>query len=144
MSTERKTEVLILLAHPRLHESKVNRLMADAVRDLPNVRLNDLYKEYPDFKIDIKREQALLVKADVIVFQFPLYWYSSPSILKEWQDVVLEWGFAFGKDGDKLKNKDLVVALSTGGPEEAYQEGGQNNFGIADFLETLSTDCGFL
>jgi glutathione-regulated potassium-efflux system ancillary protein KefG len=129
-----QSKVLIILAHPQLEKSKANRLMVEAVRHLPNVTVHDLYREYPDFKVDVKREQALLTKADVVVLQFPFYWYSAPSLMKEWKDVVLTWGFAFGEGGDKLKNKKLFVAISTGGPEEAYQPGADNKHTVEEFL----------
>ena len=64
---------------------------------MEGVRLHDLYEAYPDFLIDVEAEQALLLEHDVIVFQHPVYWYSSPAILKEWQDLVLEHGFAYGR-----------------------------------------------
>ena len=72
--------------------------------------------------IDIEREQQLLSEHDVIIFQFPLFWYSTPSILKEWQDLVLEHGWAFGSKGNALKNKLFFCAITAGGPQMAYQE----------------------
>lgn len=129
-----KPRVLILLAHPQLENSKANRVMIEAVRDLPHVTVHDLYREYPDFKIDVKKEQALLVQFDAIVLQFPFYWYSAPSLMKEWKDVVLTWGFAFGEGGDKLKNKKFLVALTTGSPETSYQPGAGNEHSILELL----------
>ena len=131
-----KSSVLIILAHPHLEKSKANRAMVEAVRDLPQVTVHDLYREYRDFKIDVKREQALLLKADVIVLQFPFYWYSAPALMKEWKDVVLTWGFAFGDHADKfkLKNKNVLVSLTTGGPEKAYQSGADNSHSVIEFL----------
>jgi hypothetical protein len=66
------------------------------------VDISDLYEEYPDFYINVKREQQLLIEHDIIVFQHPFYWYSSPAILKQWEDLVLEFGFAYGPGGTKL------------------------------------------
>jgi glutathione-regulated potassium-efflux system ancillary protein KefG len=140
-----KPSVLIILAHPQLENSKANRAMVDAVRDLPQVTIHDLYREYPDFKIDVKKEQALLTKADVIVLQFPFYWYSAPALMKEWKDVVLTWGFAFGDHADKfkLKNKNVLVALTTGGPEEAYQPGADNSHSVVEFLRPYQQTATF-
>ena len=99
----RVRRVLLLLAHPSLDRSEVNRPMADAVAGIDGITLVDLYAEYPDFQIDIDREQQRLLEHDVIVFQHPLYWYSTPAILKEWQDLVLEHGFAYGSGGTALQ-----------------------------------------
>jgi glutathione-regulated potassium-efflux system ancillary protein KefG len=127
--------ILVLLAHPLHRRSRVNAALRDAVRDLPGVTLHDLYEAYPDFLIDVEHEQALLLEHDVIVFQHPLYWYSCPAILKEWLDLVLEHGFAYGRAGTALAGKTLLSAVTAGGGEAAYAPEGMNRHSIADFLK---------
>lgn len=126
--------VLVLFAHPVLERSRVNRRLVDAIRDIEHVRVHDLYEEYPTLAIDVKREQALLVEHDVIVFQHPFFWYSAPAIMKEWQDLVLEHGWAYGEGGTKLKGKITLNAITTGGPESAYKRGGYNRFTIRELI----------
>ncbi|MEQ1852663.1 MAG: NAD(P)H-dependent oxidoreductase, partial [Chthoniobacteraceae bacterium] len=111
--------VLILFAHPALEKSRVHRRLAAAVRDLPGVTFRDLYECYPDLHIDAEAEQALLSGHDAIIFQHPFYWYSSPAIVKEWQDVVLQYGFAYGEGGTALRGQTMITVLSTGGPEDS-------------------------
>ena len=129
--------VLILFAHPALRRSRVNRRLIEAVRGLDGVVVNDLYEEYPEFDIDVGREQRLLEQHDVVVFQHPFYWYSSPSILKEWQDLVLEHGWAYGRDGRALEGKLLLSAITTGGGEEAYRREGSNRFTVRELLAPI-------
>jgi glutathione-regulated potassium-efflux system ancillary protein KefG len=129
--------VLILFAHPALQKSRVNRRLIAAVRSMENVTINDLYEEYPDFFVNIKREQELLLSHDIIIFQHPLYWYSCPALLKEWQDLVLQYGFAYGAHGTKLKGKWVLTAITTGGPLSAYQRDGYNHFTIRELLRPL-------
>ncbi len=138
-STSRKPtrRILVLLAHPSLDRSEVNRPMAEAIEQLDGVTLIDLYAEYPDFQIDIDREQAQLLAHDVVVFQHPLYWYSTPAILKEWQDLVLEHGFAYGTEGTALHGKIFFNALTAGGLEAAYCAEGYNHFTIRELLHPL-------
>jgi glutathione-regulated potassium-efflux system ancillary protein KefG len=126
--------VLILFAHPALQKSRVNRRLIAAVRNVENVTINDLYEEYPDFFVNIKREQELLLSHDIIIFQHPLYWYSCPALLKEWQDLVLQYGFAYGAHGTKLSGKWVLTAITTGGPLSAYQRDGHNYFTIRELL----------
>lgn len=126
--------ILILFAHPVLERSRVNRRLLAAVRDLAGVTVHDLYEAYPTLYIDAKREQRLLVDHDVIVFQHPFYWYSTPAILKEWQDLVLEHGWAYGHGGTQLRGKITLNAITTGGPEGAYRRGGYNRFTIRELL----------
>lgn len=137
--------ILILFAHPSQHRSEVNRPMLEASRSLDSVNVVDLYAEYPDYCIDIEREQQRLREHDIVVFMFPLYWYSTPAILKEWQDLVLEYGFAYGHDGNELRGKRLLCAITAGGIENAYQTQGYNHYTIRELLrpiEQTATLCG--
>ena len=126
--------LLLLFAHPALQKSRANRALLAAARGVENVTVNDLYELYPDFHIDVPREQTLLREHDVVVFQHPFYWYSAPALLKEWQDLVLELGFAYGPGGDRLHGKTLASALTTGGPVESYAEAGYNRHPIQALL----------
>ncbi len=129
--------VLVLFAHPAYHRSRANRALADAVRELDGVTFHDLYESYPDFLIDVRREQYLLEAHDAIVVQHPLYWYSTPSILKEWQDLVLEHGWAYGPGGDRLRGKIWMHALTSGGREQSYRTDGENQFTVEEMLTPL-------
>ena len=139
--------ILVLLAHPSLDRSEVNRPLAEASAKLSQVTVVDLYAEYPDLGIDIDREQERLRSHDVVVFMHPLYWYSTPAILKEWQDLVLEYGFAYGSGGTALHGKLFVNALTAGGPQTAYCEDGYNHFTIRQLLhpmEQTANLCGMV
>src|SRR5690606_23594342 len=96
-SARRMARVLVLFAHPALEKSRVGRRLLDAIQSVPSVQIHDLYEEYPEFDIDVEREQELLRSHDVIVLMHPLYWYSTPALLKQWFDLVLEHGFAYGE-----------------------------------------------
>lgn len=130
-------KVLILFAHPSEHRSEVNRPLFRASQNIEGVTTVDLYREYPDYRINIDREQKRLREHDIIVFMFPLYWYSTPALLKEWQDLVLEYGFAYGHEGTALHGKKFMCALTAGGAESAYREQGYNHFPIRDLLRPL-------
>lgn len=125
---------LVILAHPNLETSRVNKTWKAALEQHENVTVHDLYATYPDFQIDVERERQLLLSHDRIVFQFPFYWYSSPAILKEWQDLVLSYGWAYGQSGTQLHGKEFLLAVSTGGPAEAYQPEGYNRFNMEELL----------
>lgn len=127
-------KILIILAHPAIHKSKINKALLDAVSGLEGVTLHDLYENYPDFFINIKKEQSLLGEHDIIVWQHPLYWYSCPALLKEWFDLVLEHDFAYGKNGTALHGKKTMTVTSTGGSSQVYSESGLNHNTIHQFL----------
>lgn len=123
----------------------MNLPLFNTAQGVEGVTAVDLYAEYPDFSIDIDREQARLVAHDVIIFQHPLYWYSAPAILKEWQDLVLEHGFAYGLHGKALQGKVFLNALTTGARPEAYSAQGMNHAELRSLLgpfEKTADLCG--
>lgn len=128
------SKVLVLFAHPMLDKSRAQKALLQATKDLEGVYVHDLYEVYPNFDIDADHEQKLLMQHDILVMQHPFYWYSVPPILKQWIDLVLEHGWAYGRQGNALKGKYWMHALSTGGPKAAYSEGGFNKYTIGQFL----------
>ncbi len=129
--------VLVLFAHPALHRSRVHRAMLRAAREVQGITTHDLYQTYPDFDIDVSHEQGLLLTHDVVVCQHPFYWYSTPPLIKQWEDLVLEHGWAYGRDGKALHGKTWMHAISAGGREEAYRADGHNRFTVSQLLAPL-------
>ena len=129
--------ILVLFAHPALEKSRVNRALAEAVRGLSGVTFHDLYEAYPDFDVDVRREQSLLLDHDLLVTQHPFYWYSTPALVKQWQDLVLEHGWAYGTGGTQLRGRVWLSAITTGGREAAYQPDGLNHFTIRELLRPI-------
>jgi NAD(P)H dehydrogenase (quinone) len=68
---------------------------------------------------DIAREHKLLSEADLIIFQFPLWWYSMPGLLKGYIDRVFSMGWAYG-GGQALAGKRILVSITTGAPDFAW------------------------
>ncbi|MEN8202598.1 MAG: NAD(P)H-dependent oxidoreductase [Bacteroidota bacterium] len=129
-----KKKIAILFFHPLAHRSRVNRVLIDSVKDLEGVTIRNMYDLYPDFHLDVKAEQEILLENDLFIWQHPFYWYSSPSLLKEWIDLVLEHGVAYGKSGRMLLGKQVVTAITTGGRREAYIPDGNHRFSIRQLL----------
>lgn len=118
-------KVLVIQAHDDMKISRVNKRFAQEIQDCENVEIRDLKALYPDYKIDVEAEQEAIRKADKIVFQFPMFWFNAPSILKEWMDKVYSLGFAFdvtseGYERRELDGKEFMLAVSMGGHEAAY------------------------
>ena len=130
-------KLIVYYAHPGHQHSHVNRYMAGAAAAVAGITFVDLYRDYPRFDINVDAEQQRLLDHDVMLFEFPLFWYSTPSIIKEWQDLVLEHGFAYGADGDKLAGKRMMLVVTAAGPEDAYSAGGYQHYPLRDFLRPL-------
>jgi len=98
------------------------------------------YKKHKLAK-DITAEIEKLARADHIIFQFPLWWFSAPAILKGWLDRVLVKGFAYdtGKtfDDGLLKGKTASCIVTTQSPEAAYQVNGIHGATMDAFLHSI-------
>ncbi len=131
-------EVLVLVAHPALEQSRVSRHLLRAVRHIDpgstRIAVRDLYARYPDYLIDVQAEQALLGAARLVVWQHPIHWYGMPPLMKLWQDEVLGFGWAYGPGGTALQGKHLWLVASTGSPQEAYHPSGHNRYFFDAFL----------
>ncbi|OLL15360.1 NAD(P)H-dependent oxidoreductase [Actinomyces oris] len=126
-------KTLVLVFHPDMSASRANRLLAAKAETLGNdVTVRYMYDLYPDQKVDVAAEQAALEAADRVVLQFPMYWYSTPALLKQWQDDVLLYGWAYGSTG-----KELLVAVSTGGPGDAYSHESSYGYTLTELLRPL-------
>jgi len=141
--------VLVLVAHPDLRRSRVNRRLKQrgqaAARSAPGIEVRDLYALYPDFTIDVRAEQAAAAAADLIVWVHPIQWYAMPALMKLWVDEVLSLGWAYGPGGRALAGKDLWLVTSTGGRQEAYHPSGYNRHFFDAFLppyEQTAALCG--
>ncbi len=82
------------------------------------------------FADDIEQEIQKIEWCDLMIWQFPLWWFGLPGILKGWVDRILAMGRTYG--GDRLyangvfKGKRAMLSLTTGGPAQAYVKGGFN------------------
>ncbi len=131
-------KTLIIIAHPNYGNSLANKTIIDKVtKDNPNAEVRNIADLYPDYQIDVEAEQKALLEADIIVFQYPFYWYNMPAILKLWFDAVFEYQFAYGSQGDKLKDKYFIPSFTVSGQEESYSASGYNRFGISEFTKNI-------
>ena len=130
------SSILMVVAHPNIESSIGNKTIVEHFKSLhPEAEIDELYKLYPDFKIDVKKEQEKLLKADFIILQFPYFWYNAPALLRKWFEDVLEHGFAYGSKGKALQGKKLIISFTTGSPVETYKEGGMQNFTLEDLTK---------
>ncbi len=129
--------VLVVYAHPAHERARVNPVLMASAQGVAGVDVHDLYEAYPDFLIDVEAEQERLLSHAAVVLQFPMFWYSTPALLKEWLDLVFLHGFAYGEGGTRLVGKTMLVATTTGGGAAAYGPRGGNRFTIEELLRPL-------
>ncbi|ATO32328.1 Glutathione-regulated potassium-efflux system ancillary protein KefF [Dickeya dianthicola] len=140
-------EVLIVSGHPNMdEESFSNRIILECLTHLlPEANTLRLDRAHHHYEFDIGLEQERLKKADIIVFQFPMFWYGLPALMKKYIDDVFAHGFAYGSTGTYLKDKTLLVSFTTGGAEADYRYDGEQRYPVEDFLpflKNLAWYCG--
>lgn len=146
-------KIYLLAAHPNWRASRVNQRLLAAARALPSsadgpqIDIQDLYANYPDYAIDVAAEQARMEAADLLVLVHPIQWYSMPALQKLWMDEVLTYGWAFGAvsaeteeaaptgaPGTTLRGKALWLVVTTGGQEDSYHPESYNRYPFDAFL----------
>jgi len=140
---------LVIVTHPNIHTSIINKRWLAALRLHPDLAtVNELYARYPNQNIDVRVEQALLLAHDNIILQFPLYWFSTPPLLKKWLDEVLLQGFAYGSQQSerRLAGKRIGLAISAGIKEIDFHPGGRYAHTLDEFVvplhSTIEHRCG--
>jgi glutathione-regulated potassium-efflux system ancillary protein KefF len=133
----------LVFAHPYPDRSRANRRLLEAVSDLPGLEVRSLYDSYPMFDIDVRGEQAALTRAEVVVWQHPIHWYSVPSLLKHWFDKVLLKGWAYGEGGTALRGKRCLWVATTGGDDRAYQPSGMHARPFEEYLPVVEQTARF-
>lgn len=131
--------VLIISGHPNLNESIGNAtVLGEVAKALPEAEIRFLDALYPDYQINVAQEQEALLKADVVVWQFPFSWYSVPGLMKLWIDLVLVHGFAHGSSA-KLGGKKLIISFTAGAPESLYSPEGFFGHDIQQYMTQFET-----
>lgn len=142
------SKILVIAGHPDYKHSLANRTILDEFHRLvPEAEIVYLDAEYPDYNIDVEKEQKRLVEADTVVFEFPFWWYSAPSLMRRYFELVLSHGFAYGSTGTALHGKKLIISYTAGAPEAAYTPEGYQHYVMDAFIpqfRALSNLCGFV
>lgn len=137
---------VVIYGHPYYETSVCNKTILDEfAKEVPQATIVNLAKDYPDYKIDVEKEQGRLRKADVIVFQFPFWWYGSPSIMHRYVEEVFTHGFAYGSTGTALHGKKIIFSFTAGGTKDAYTKEGYQHYEMVDFMpqfNAMSNLCG--
>lgn len=134
------SNVLMIVAHPYWPQSFANKAIVDEFRSLrPDAEVRNLFELYPDnSNIDVAAEQQALERADIVILQFPIMWYSCPSNLHRWMEEVLTYGFAYGPGGEHLKGKTLLLSFTSAGTPDKYSAYGAQGCTIDQLMTPFS------
>lgn len=141
---DKSRNILILFAHTYWENSKINKTLLNEAAKIKGVKIHNLTETYPDSKIDAQKEVELLKWADKIIMQFPLFWYSTPSLLKEWEDEVLVKIDAMDMQtkSKTLSGKTFQIITTAGGKAQSYD--GRHGATIKQLLLPIYHTFGYL
>lgn len=129
---ELRMKITVFIFHPNISQSRVNHKLLESLNG--EIEIRYMYELYPDGNINVAKEQEVLEKTDRIILQFPMYWYSSPALLKEWEDKVLTYGWAYGSSGNALQGKELVLSVTPGASISQYSHEGSFKYKVTELL----------
>lgn len=93
------------------------------------------------FSPDIEKEIEKLKSSEIIILHFPLWWGSTPAVLKGWIDRIFAMGVAWDSraryDTGLLKGKSILCVITTGDPESFYTPQGQHHASVEQHLYSL-------
>lgn len=122
----------------------VNKEWVESIkRELPEVDLHLLHTARKQKEFDIKAEQKLIDSHDTIVFQFPVYWFSCPALLKQWMDEVLTPDWAYMANY-AFEGKRVAFAASAGSSAADYSANGSVGMELEDVLRSMRLSVGYL
>lgn len=123
-------QVVVLLTHPNIKESRANKALMDAISDMGEVAIYNLYEMRMEDAFNAEIWSTIISHASALVFQFPFYWMSAPSLLKRWLDEV----FTYLAKTPAVAGKTLMVVTTAGSEHDAYRSGGRNRFTVDELL----------
>ncbi len=130
-------KILVISAHPHMERSLMNKtILEELQKSSLDLAVHDIAEGC--CHVDVAAEQAALKEAETIVFQFPVYWFNAPALLKHWYEEVFTPGFAHGEGAEGLKGKKLIISATIGAPEAAYSEAGLGH-SVSDFFANFYT-----
>ncbi len=105
------------------------------------LQIEEIYaSEINGFSAEIETEIRKIERCDLVIWQFPLWWFGLPAALKGWVDRVFAMGRTYGGsrfyESGVFPGKRALLSLTTGGPEDAYRTGGFNG-DIAGILRPI-------
>lgn len=129
------TKTIVYMAHPDSNNSSSQQFLLSSGTSITDVTYVDLQNEFDQAKaFDVQKEQHRLLDYDRIIFQFPLYWYQAPAILKLWLDTVFEDRVTNPVFAMQLQDKELGIVAVVGVKAGEFQAGGREKRTLSELL----------
>lgn len=136
--------IVVIDGHPDCAKSIANKAVLEEFKNLvPEAEIAHLSELYPECQIDANKEQQRLAPAEMIIFEYPLWWYSAPSLLHRYLEQVFLAGWAYATNNRALAGKNLALSFTTGASESDYQRREGVMHTIEQFLPAMLATAHF-
>jgi len=141
------TRNLVLNFHPDPARSRANTALALAAARQPGIEVVTMAEQRDGLLFDYPREVERVASTTSVVLQFPVHWYSCPSLLADWMGQILTVAFYVRpeQDGARIEGRRLMIAAVAGNTPENYQPGGHIAIPLPELLrpfEATARRCG--
>ncbi|MCR8969658.1 NAD(P)H-dependent oxidoreductase [Facklamia sp. 7083-14-GEN3] len=128
-------QAICYIAHDHLANSSSQQFLIASGEALSKIDYVDLTAEWERKGFfDSNQELARITNYDRILFQFPLYWYQAPAILKIWMDQVFNEQLNIKQTQKILKDKEFGIVLTVGSRLDSFQPGERAGVSITDLM----------
>lgn len=144
MKPDKKT--IIIFGHPNLAKSRINKVVLEQIKQdykgasEADLKIHDVGALYGNKKFNeafgLEKDRAMIENYERVIFQFPVFWYGVPPVLKQYIDELLAYDWAYGAR-QALKDKEFAVIATYGGPIDAYTHNGHNKRTAEETLQSL-------
>lgn len=127
---------IVYMAHPDISHSSSHQFLLSSGKATTQAVFVDLSEQYQQqgYTFDIQAERERLLQFDQIIFQFQLYWYQAPAIMKIWLDAVFDLEYSDERFRQELADKNLGLVVIAGAKAEHYQAGGREGRTLSELL----------
>ncbi|WP_036534460.1 NAD(P)H-dependent oxidoreductase [Oceanobacter kriegii] len=136
-------KTLVIVSHPYPDHSTAIKSLENTAKTLPDITVRNLESLYGNDinKLNVTAEQAACEGMDRIVFMFPIHWFNLTPMLKAYLNEVWTYGWAFGPEGNALKNKELLLVTTAGATEHTYSQAGLIQSTIEEVLTPMKASA---
>lgn len=129
-------KTIVYLAHSDVASSTSHQFLISSGKEIAMCDYVDLTTEFQqnNQSFNIAKERERLLQYDRIIFQFQLYWYQAPAIMKRWLDAVLDQDATSSVFYKQLAGRELGIVLIAGVKAEHYQAGAREQVTVSDLL----------
>lgn len=139
-------KTLVVVSHPYPEQSNAIKALQQTAENTPDITVRNLETLYGDDLngFDVAAEQKAHEDADRIVYMFPIHWFNLTPMLKAYLNQVWSYGWAFGPNGNALRNKEMQIVVTAGASKHTYSAEGLVRSSMDEVLTPMKASAHYV